>query len=408
MAAEWIVWQAISQPKTRWAIIAPTLLSAVSVCIEGESGITSILKRYQFGFNFLRSRSELSLENGSAFYIYSAEEPERLRGPQFHGAWFDELAAYTKPDVYDLAIPALRLGENPQHLISTTPKPTPLIVNLALVPHDRKIVRTGSTFDNAANLAPNVIANLKELYGNSKYARQELYGEILNQLDGALFSKEDIDNNRWSESDGNLYFYQTIIGVDPAVTYMDESNITGIVVVGQTQDGHCFVLEDASMKAPPEVWASKVVELTKKYPQSRVVAEANNGGDLVASVLRQIDRFINVKMVRAATNKVARAEPVSIAYRQGRIHHIRTFPHLEEQMLYWIPGSSRNSPDRLDALVWAICELIENESEAMKYLRSASNFCRLCQQLSSKKFLVCPHCHRPFDNEMARSSLSSS
>ena len=398
MAAEWLVWEAISRPKTRWAVIAPTMQSAISVCIEGDPGIISILNRYGFAFDFLRSRAELVLENRSIIFLYSAEEPDRLRGPQFHGAWFDELAAFSKPEAYFLALPALRLGQNPQHLISTTPRPSPLIINLALVPNLRRIIRTGSTFDNEINLSPSFISDLKESYGNSKFARQELYGEILNQLDGALFSKNNIDNNRWNNPNEKLYFYQTIIGVDPAVTYSEDSAITGIVVVGQTQDGHCYVLEDASMRAAPEVWASKVVELTKKYPQSRVVAETNNGGDLVVSVLRQVDRNINVKKVTAISSKGLRAEPVSIAYSQGRIHHIGEFPHLEEQMLYWIPGESRNSPDRLDALVWAICELIETNSALMVYLRALSKICKYCQLPSSKKYLVCPKCHQPFSD----------
>jgi phage terminase large subunit-like protein len=393
MSAEWLAWESISKPKTRWAIIAPTMHSAISVCVEGESGLLSIFMRYGFSYDFLRSRAELILENESTIYLYSAEEPDRLRGPQFHGAWFDELAAFSKPDTYDLAIPSLRLGPNPQHLISTTPKPSPLIVNLAFSKNNRRIIRTGSTFDNAKNLAPNVILDLKELYGDSKFGRQELYGEILNQLDGALFSKEDIDNNRLKNPSRSLSFYQIIIGVDPAVTYSDESSLTGIIVVGQSQDGHCFILEDASMRAAPETWATKVVELTKKYPQARVVAEANNGGDLVVSVLRQVDRFIRVKKVTAATSKGSRAEPVSIAYSQGRIHHVGKFPELEEQMLYWIPGQSRKSPDRLDALVWAVCELIENESGAMAYLRRVSRYCTRCQMPVSKKYDVCPNCH---------------
>lgn len=314
-AAEWIAWQAMTQNKTRWAVIAPTMQSCISVCIEGESGLLSVFNRYGFKYEFLRSRGEILLENGSLIALYSAEEPERMRGPQFHGAWFDELAAFTTTEIYDLALPTLRLGKMPQHIITTTPKPIPLIVNLAHVPNEFRIVRRGSTFDNEKNLAPSTIRTLKERFGNSRQARQELHGEILNQLDGALFLQDYIDKFRSNEKLDDLYFYKVVIGVDPSVTFGEESNLTGIVVVGLAPDGHCYVLEDASMRGRPEAWAKKVSELHQKYSRGlqwpTIVAESNNGGELVAAVLKQANPKLRVKLVTATRGKELRAEPVS-------------------------------------------------------------------------------------------------
>lgn len=397
MAAEWLVWQCIKSPKTRWAIIAPTMSSCISVCVEGESGLLSVLKRYGFHYEFLRSRQEILLENGTLVSIYSAEEPERIRGPQFHGAWFDELAAFSSTEIYDLALPALRLGSNPQHIITTTPKPIPLILKLAKVPSEYRIVRTGSTFDNEKNLAPSMIRDLKESYGSSRLARQELYGEILNQLDGALFSVDHIDQNRSSKSLEQLSFYRVRIGVDPAVTSGEDADLTGISVVGQTADGHCYVLEDASMRGKPEEWSAAVSDLYKKYSRKylrpMVIAESNNGGEMVESVLKMENPYLQVQLVTASKGKALRAEPVSIAYSKGLIHHLGNFPELENEMLYWIPGKSSNSPNRLDALIWALTDFIERPSYSIKYFMGISKTCVRCGNIFHKRFDVCPSCH---------------
>lgn len=396
-AAEWISWKAIQDRRSRWAVIAPTFLSCIKVCIEGESGILSVLNRYGIRYEFLRSRGELILENDSRIFTFSAEEPERIRGPQFHGAWFDELASFTSSEIYDLALPALRLGSMPQHIITTTPKPLPLILNLAKVPNQYRIVQTGTTFDNEKNLPSSLIRALKDKYGNTKWARQELYGEVLNQLDGALFSKDDVEQFRSHENPKNLHFYKIVIGIDPAVSFSEESDMTGIVVVGQTANGVCYVLEDATMRGKPEDWAAKVNELSEKYSTKYqrpvVIAESNNGGEMIASVLRVENPQLKVNLVIATKGKVLRAEPVSIAYNKGLVRHLGYFHELELEMLYWIPGKSINSPNRLDALVWSITELVENQSSAFMYLRKISVACTRCGLPSPKTFRVCPTCH---------------
>lgn len=397
-ASEWLIWNAILK-FSRWAVIAPTMHSCVSVCVEGESGLLAVLQRYGLTFEFKRSRREIHLENGSLISIFSAEEPDRLRGPQFHGAWFDELASFGKPEIYEIALATLRLGESPQHLITTTPKPTTLMLKLTKLKEPRRIVRFGSTFDNASNLPESFLNDIKDYYGDSKLARQELYGEILDDLEGALFTREILENSRVATNFSDLQLYRHVIGVDPAVTYGDNSNLTGIVVVGQEPNGECYVLEDASMRAKPEQWSQKIGELSIKYSSSLfkplVIAEINNGGDLVESVLRQSNPNLNLKVVRASEGKTLRAEPVSIAYSKGKIHHLGNFPELEEQMLYWLPGISSKSPDRMDALVWALTYLLTEESHSLKWLFSKSNICRRCNNVYAKTNLICPSCHLP-------------
>jgi phage terminase large subunit-like protein len=402
-AAEWICWMAIQYPATRWAVIAPTIQSCISVCIEGESGVLSVLRKYMFQYEFLRSRGEVLLENGSVISLYSAEEPERMRGPQFHGAWFDELAAYKNSEIYTLSLPALRLGSRPQHVITTTPKPIPLLLELLLKEKAGRIVRRGTTFDNSKNLPANMITTLNEAYSNTKWAKQELYGELLSQLDGALFSKDDIDRNRSSLARTEIYFYRIVIGIDPAVSIGEESALHGIVVVGLTPHGHCYVLEDASMRGKPEEWAGVVNELHRKYSfkgiHPDIVVEINNGGAMVEAVLRQVNPFMHIKSVRASEGKTTRAEPVSVLYSRNFVHHLGNFPELEEQMLFWIPGVSSKSPDRMDALVWAIRELTDQSNGSLKYLLARMNICRRCGSALEKIWKVCPKCHLSMDEE---------
>jgi phage terminase large subunit-like protein len=400
-AAEWICWMAIQHPSTRWAVIAPTIQTCISVCIEGESGVLSVLRRYKFRFEFLRSRGEILLENGSIISLYTAEEPERMRGPQFHGAWFDELAACRNSEIYNLSLPALRLGSRPQHVITTTPKPIPLILELLLKEKSGRIVKRGTTFDNSNNLPPSMINALNDAYSNTKWAKQELYGELLSQLDGALFAKEDIDRNRCLLASSEIYFFRIAIGIDPAVSTGEESSLHGIVIVGLTPYGHCYVLEDASMRGKPEEWAAVVNQLHKRYTRKgiypEIVVEINNGGSMVEAVLRQVNPLLRIKSVRASEGKTTRAEPVSVLYSKNLVHHLGFFPELEEQMLFWIPGVSSKSPDRMDALVWAISELKDRESGSLNYLLACMNICKRCGSVLERVWKVCPNCHLAID-----------
>ncbi len=255
---------------------------------------------------------------------------------------------------------------------------------------------SGSTFDNAANLPKSTLRIIRDTYGDTKLARQELYGELLSQLDGAIFAKDDIERNRSSENYSEIFFYRIAIGVDPAVSFGEDSALHGIVAVGLTPTGHCYVLEDASMRGAPKEWAAKINELNRKYSikglYPTIVAERNNGGALVETVLKQENRNLIIKTIHASEGKSSRAEPASLAYSKNLIHHLGYFPELEEQMLFWLPGISKYSPDRLDALVYAITELIGNESQSLNYLLAYRNICRRCGFVFEKTLNVCCSC----------------
>jgi phage terminase large subunit-like protein len=338
-----------SHPDTRLAVVAPTIADARDTCIEGESGLLAVLDRDHVE-TWNRSLGELRLTNGTRIKTFSADEPDRLRGPQHHRAWCDEVAAWRYPEAWDQLMFGLRLGEHPKVVATTTPKPVKLIRQLA----DRDDVRVtrGSTFDNAANLSSAAIAQLEARYVGTTLGRQELYGELLEQIPGALWTREMIERARVGDYPE---LRRIVVAVDPAVTSGDDSDETGIVVAGIAGD-QLYVLADGTDRLPPEGWARRAIELRDEWGADRIVAEANNGGDLVASVLRAVDRNVPLKLVRASRGKRARAEPVSALYEQGRVHHVGGFDRLEDQLCTWT-SDAKESPDRLDALVWAATEL---------------------------------------------------
>ena len=258
-AAEWIVWQAVSKPKTRWAVIAATFADVRDTCAEGESGLIAILKRYEIMESYNRSMGEILLTNGSRIKLFSADEPDRLRGPQFHGAWCDELAAWRYTDTWDQLQFGLRLGEKPRTIITTTPRPTPLIRELTSRTDGSVRIVRGSTFDNAKNLAPSALAQLRARYEGTRLGRQELYAEILTDTPGALWNLSMIDATRISKE--NLpELVRVVVAIDPAVTSGEQSDETGIVVVGKGSDGRGYVLADRSCRESPSGWAHRAVQ----------------------------------------------------------------------------------------------------------------------------------------------------
>jgi phage terminase large subunit-like protein len=212
-AVEFFSWEAMNAPNSRWAIIAPTMSDAKHTCIEGESGLLAALDRYGVRYDYLRSLGKVVIENGAQFFLFSAEEPARLRGPQFHGAWCDELAAYSRLEIYDLLLPALRLGDHPQLMITTTPRPTTLMRELINIPHPGRIVRRGSTFDNAANLPASTMENLRTRLDGTRQGKQELYGELLDASEEALFFRCHIDGHRIPEIPVQQPWYRVVVGV---------------------------------------------------------------------------------------------------------------------------------------------------------------------------------------------------
>lgn len=384
-AAEWLAWQASHYPKTRWAIVAPTYSDARDTCAEGESGIINILRAYGTLKDYNRSIGEIFLTNGSRIKLFSGEEPDRLRGPQFHGGWFDELAAFKYPETWDQYQFGLRLGTHPQTIVTTTPRPTKLIKDL--IKREGVRVIRGSTFDNAKNLAASALAELKLRYENTRLGRQELYGEILDDVEGALWTREMIESARVNEPPALV---RIVVGVDPAVTNNENSDQTGIVAAGISGDGHYYVLDDKSLNASPDAWARVAVELYQERKADRIIAETNNGGDMVILLMQQVDRSVSTKKVTATRGKALRAEPISALYEQGRVHHVGLFQELETQMCEWTP-TSNESPDRLDALVWALTELSTGGS-SMIALAGMARLCSACGMPSSKSSTVCFSC----------------
>lgn len=388
--AEWIAHKALSMPKTRWAIVARTFADARDTCAEGESGIVNVLHRYQALQNWNRSMGEILLTNGSRIKLFSAEEPDRLRGPQHHGAWCDELAAWEDPDAWDQLQFGLRLGEHPQTVITTTPRPVALLKNL--LNRETTYITRGNTFENAKNLAPAALMELQARYAGTRLGRQELEGELLEDIEGALWSRSWIENARITTAQLPP-LYRIIVAIDPAVTSGEDSDETGIVTAGASADGHFYVLEDSTLKATPDAWGRRAVQAFRDWKADRIVAEVNNGGDMVIMVIQQVDRNAPVTKVHASRGKRLRAEPISALYEQGRVHHVGAFTKLEDQMVSWTPESN-DSPDRLDALVWALTEL-KDGSSSQAMLASMAKICTKCQMPNIKTAKSCNYCNEP-------------
>jgi len=391
-AAEWLAWEAISQPNTRWAIVAPTYGDARDTCAEGESGVLSVLRRYRMLKDYNRSIGEILLTNGSRIKLFSADKPDRFRGPQHHGAWCDELAAYRYEDAWNQLQFGLRLGDHPRVFISTTPRPTKLIRALTSRDDGSVVVTRGSTFDNAKNLAASALADLKIRYEGTRLGRQELYGEIIDEVDGALWTLTLIEENRVEQPP---QLVRVVVAIDPATTSGEDSDETGIVVAGITADGHYYVLEDLTCRESPDTWARVAVNAYKKHKADRIIGETNNGGDMIESLLRQVDPTISYRKVTATRGKIIRAEPVASIYEQHRAHHVGAFAKLEDQMCNYTPDSDF-SPDRLDALVWAMTDLMEGASSMMG-LAALAQFCGSCGLPAPKSATVCPNCHQPLE-----------
>ena len=362
--AQDIALYALRNPNTISAVVAPTHGDLRRVCFGGPSGLMTIIPQECFSTEkdrkgYSQSTSEIRLFNGSKIIGYAASEPERLRGPQFHRAWADELAAWRYSVAFDQLMFGLRLGENPQCVITTTPKPTKIIKDLML--RQDVQVTSGNTFENADNLADTALTMLKERYEGTTLGRQELYAEIIEDLEGALWNAKMIDETRLSE-DVERDLQQIIVAIDPAVTANENSDETGIVVVGKDSVGRYYVLEDISGRYTPDQWGRKAINCFYDWSADRIVAEVNNGGDLVERLLRSIDGNIPYRSVRATRGKLTRAEPISALYEQKRVHHVGYFSELESQMCSYT-GETRPSPDRLDALVWGLTELSRSRGE---------------------------------------------
>lgn len=381
------MYEAITRPNTRWAVVARTHADVRDTCFEGESGVLSVLKRYGLYSEqeYNRSRTKINLPNGSMIKGFSAEEPDTLRGPQHHGAWCDELAAWEYEDTWDQLQFGLRLGENPRVVVTTTPRPTQLIRDL--VSRSTTHVTRGSTFDNAANLSSIALAELQARYNETRLGRQELYGEILEDVEGALWTRGLIERCRIEE---RPHLSRIVVSIDPAVTNTASSDETGIVVAGCDTSGHGYLIADHSMRGSPLDWATKAVALFDEYKADSLLVEVNQGGDMVSAVLKQVRPILPIREIRAHVGKKLRAEPVAAMYEQGRIHHLGIFHKLEDQMTTWTPADP-SSPDRLDAMVQAFSDLL-GTSSISNYFNSLANVCPSCGMPNPKSMHLCMKC----------------
>lgn len=350
-AAEWLANEMVTRPMTRWAIVAPTFGDGRDVCVEGESGLLNVLDQGVRSYN--RTTTEVVLRNGSRAKVFPATSPDRLRGPQFHGAWLDEPASFRYGlALWDIIQPALRLG-SPRIVVTGTPAPVPFMrLLMSLVDGQTVHLTRGRTYDNAANLPPFLIEQLRRRYEGTRIGRQELEGELLEDVEGALWTYEMATRNR---ADVPAELDRIVVAIDPASTAKESSNETGIVVAGKYGDKG-YVLEDCSLKASPLDWAAKAVAAYHRWKADAIVVETNQGGDMIATTIRTVDSTVRIREVHAMRGKALRAEPVVSLYEQNRITHCGIFRELEEQLASWVPPA--DSPDRLDALVWALTELM--------------------------------------------------
>jgi len=337
----------------RIALIGPTAADCRDTIVEGESGILAISPPWDRPV-YEPSKRRLTWRNGALAFTYSAEEPERLRGPQHGGGWCDELCAWKYPETWDMFLFGLRLGRSPKVAITTTPKPTPLIKALIKDPL-AKVVR-GSTYDNLENLATTFRKTVVAKFEGTRLGRQELNAEILEDNERALWNRKMIEPYRLQKKE-IPDFKKVVVAVDPAVSSNERSAETGIIAAALGVDNRFYVLDDMSAQVSPDKWARRVKVAYDLWHGDKVIGEINNGGDLVEMVIRSVMPSVKYDKVRASRGKIPRAEPIAALYEQGRVSHVGTLAILEDQLCDYDPINSDTSPDRLDALVWALTEL---------------------------------------------------
>jgi phage terminase large subunit-like protein len=357
--AEWVTARATGQGldtgqlAQRIAIVAPTFDEARMVMIEGVSGLLAIHDE-SWRPVFEPTKRLLTWPNGCVAQVFTAEEPDGLRGPQFDAAWCDELAKWKRNEhVWNMLQFSLRLGENPRAVITTTPRPIPLLKRMLV--DEGTVTSRATTFDNSANLARSFLDEVRKRYGKTNLGRQELRGELIEDDPGAIFKRDHIENARVSVAPE---LKRVVVAVDPPAGFGKKNSACGIVCAGIGVDGRCYVLDDCSIQgARPAQWAAKIVSLYHARKADRVVAEINQGGAMVEQVLREVDPDLAYRPVHATRGKQIRAEPVAALYEQGRVSHVGCFAELEDEMCSAI-GEGQKSPDRLDALVWAVSDLM--------------------------------------------------
>jgi phage terminase large subunit-like protein len=359
--AEFIRALAEEDAQARLALIGTTYAQTRAVMVEGESGLLNICPPWAMP-NFEPSNRRLLWPNGAQAFLYSAEEPEALRGPQHQAAWCDELGKWPQAErLWANLWLGLRLSQTPQVVVTTTPRPMPLLRQL--LGEKGTVVTRGTTRDNAAYLPPAFLHAVEARYAGTLLGRQELLGELIEALPGALWTREGLEATRVHEAAAALVprLLRVVVGVDPPLSVGENADACGIVVAGIDADGHGYVLSDESVQGlSPHGWAQAVVRAYTRWQADRLVVEINAGGALVETLLRGIAPHIAIKNVHARRAKALRAEPVAALYERGLVHHVRGLPELEDEMCSFTNQghTAGHSPDRVDALVWALGELM--------------------------------------------------
>lgn len=338
-------------------LVGSTAGDVRDVMVQGESGLLNCFPPGRRPL-YEPSKRLVTFSTGAIAHLFSADEPERLRGPQCDHFWADELAAWRfGQEAWDNLMFGFRLGDDPRGVITTTPKPIKLLLDIIADPHT--VVTRASSYENRANLAPAFFDAIIRKYEGTRIGRQELEAELLEDVPGALWARPLIEASRIGI--GQLRadtFVRVVVAIDPAVTAGDDSDETGIIVAALTRTGHVFILDDLTCKESPLTWAKIAVNAYVSRRADRIIGEVNNGGDLVEANIRAVAPNVPYRGVRASRGKAVRAEPIAALYEQARVHHVGTFPQLEDQMCSFVPGSDQKSPDRMDALVWAVTELL--------------------------------------------------
>ncbi|MFL9839961.1 terminase family protein [Sphingomonas sp. ST-64] len=354
--SEWVHQLALDEPAGRFALVGASLDEVRRVMIEGQSGLIAVARADRRPV-WKASARELHFASGAIAFAYSADSPEGLRGPEHHAAWADELGKWGRGGeaAWDNLTMGLRLGERPRVLVTTTPRPTRLMRRVMALPN--AVETRGATRDNP-HLPASFVAAMEAEYGGTRLGRQELEGELLSDVPGALWTRAMIEAARGVAVDAPV---RVAVGVDPPASA--EGDACGIVAVAVDDAGRLSVLEDASVAGlSPEGWAQAVAACARRHGADRVVAEKNQGGDMVESVLRAAAVSMPVRLVHASRGKAARAEPVAALYEQGRVRHAEPFAALEDELCGLVRGGDYvgpgRSPDRADALVWAVWELV--------------------------------------------------
>ena len=353
-AGEFVLKEIKEKRARRIALIAKTPADARDVMIEGESGLLSISPPWDRPL-YEPSKGRLTWKNGAMALVFSSKEPDQLRGPQYDLAWGDEIRTWYYPqETWDNLLFGLRLGEHPRCVVTTTPLPLAVIKSIMAAPDT--VVTHGTTYENRANLAPSFFRQIISKYENTRLGRQEINAELLEDVPGALWKRNNIVCAPVPD------LIRVVVAIDPAMTSTEGADETGIIVAGKGIDGRGYVLADRSARVSPDSWARRAVQAYDDFKADKIIGEVNNGGEMVGLTIRTVRPNVSYKAVHASRGKQVRAQPVAALYEQGKIDHADSFPELEEQLVTWTPESGK-SPDRLDALVWAFTELFLEEPE---------------------------------------------